>query len=116
MAKRVIVLERIGGDDRQWRVALWVSPPVARQPFYARDGAVSEWKDAQASDNSAIASGAVVEVLETVDVQGLNQTQARNRLEGLWNEVNAKIQAANPWDRYGTVWDGVTGWANAGAA
>lgn len=120
MAAKLIVLERLPGKRLGFRVAFWADVPTARQPFYAKAGAVSVYKNATTQENDAIASGAVAELVEdiSVDPQGTtNQTitklkdAAADRLAAF----QAEVTAYNPWSNYGTKFDGST-WDNQGVA
>ncbi len=114
MAKQIIILDR--PDVNRFTVAFWLAVPVARQAFYANATATSAYKQASAGELSTIQSGAVVE--QTGDfsytaVSTLATVQAALVIE--FNARQAAISAFNPWNRYGSFYDG-TSWTAAGAA
>ena len=109
-AKRIIILERVGGG--RVRYALWADVPVSRQPFYAQVGKVSAWKDASIAENTALATGQVAEFIDVVAIDG-TIVQVRDALQARWQDFQTDIINSNPWVRYGTSWDGTT-WVAAG--
>jgi hypothetical protein len=75
--------------------------------MYAFAGRVSAWKNASAAENSAIAAGQVVErVGEFVVDVGVTLATVRSQLVQLQADFQAEINADNPWNRYGTYFDG----------
>lgn len=84
--------------------------------MYAQAGKVSAWKDASAADNTALATGAVVERVDSFDVvQGTTLASVQATLIQLQSAFQADINASNPWTRYGTFYNG-TAWTNGGLA
>ncbi len=120
-AKRIIILDNktqptLGNEaPRVYRAAFWADVPVARQPFYVTT-AVSAWAGAAAADNTAIQSGAVAErvVIATLPFN-VTLLAAQTALQTMWTDYQAEITAANPWNRYGSFWDGAT-WTAGGVA
>jgi hypothetical protein len=115
MAKQIIVLEKSDTADKGFRVALWAVPPVARQPYWKLSAPTkSAWSGASQAENDAIANGQVIEQVETI-TSDTAQTMAgwQALAEQRWETFNANVQAANPWRRYGTFWDGTT-WTPGG--
>jgi hypothetical protein len=115
--KRVIVLERLGPG--KYSVLYWLAVPATRQPFYAKPGAVSAWPGASSPESTAIASGAVHEVMETLSKEGMPnmaavQAETEIRWQVLQDEINSN--GANQWNRYGSYWDSVTGWTSGGVS
>ena len=110
---KIIILDKTGD---KLNVAMWADVPVERQPFYADPAKTSAWKDALAADNTALQTGAVVELLRHFDFPGgENLAGVKSELVAAWNGFQAKVTASNPWRRYGTVWDGAS-WTNGGVA
>lgn len=113
MAKRVIILDSVG---TLYHVVLWADVPVARQPFYAAQGARSQWNGASQAEHDAIASGAVAErVIEFNLFSGEGLAAVRARLQATWQAYQDEIAVHNSWARYGTFWDGTT-WTAGGVA
>jgi hypothetical protein len=111
---RVIVLDQ--ADARTFHYVLWADVPLARQPFYARPGAVSVWKDALPADNAALVSGAVVERDDTIGFPvGTNLATAQAALQTQWQSFQDEITALNRWARYGTTFDGAA-WTPGGVS
>lgn len=117
MARKIIILERQGmPSDTNYRVAFWLDVPVARQSMYANPAATSVVKGATVPELALITSGAVVEVVETVQQpNGAPLANVRNAIVARFNQLQAELNARNLWDRYGTYWDG-TSWTAAGVA
>lgn len=110
---KIIILDR---DDRKINCAMWADVPAARQTFYANVNVVSAWKDALATDNTALQTGAVAEQLISVVMEsGDTNAQSRAKLVQSWQSFQDQITALNKWDRYGSTYDGTT-WIAAGAA
>lgn len=116
MAKRVIVLERDDSYPTRWSVVFWLVPPAARQPFYARPDATSAWGGASQAEVDAIKAGQVVEERMTFSrAQSQTVPEVQAFLETEWSRRQATIDAANPWVKYGTYWDGAT-WTAGGVS
>jgi hypothetical protein len=114
MAKQIIILERT--DNNRFTVAFWLSVPTARQPFYADATLTSAYKQASAPEISAIQSGAIVE--QTVDMaflQGTSLTAVKALLVTEFTARQAAVTAWNPWDRYGSFYDG-SAWTAGGVS
>src|SRR3990167_8111087 len=116
----IIILDRPEPTNQQvYRYVLWADVPVARRPFYAAlagPTAVSAWKDALAADNTALQSGSVVEKVDTIQVPAsATLAEIRSFLQARWTDFQASITTINPWQRYGTAWDGTT-WTAGGVA
>ena len=110
---KIIVLETNGNEISY---AFWADVPAARQIFYADAGKASVWKDATAADNAALQNGSVVEKTDSIVFEpSAGAPRIRQELEALHNRFQNKITAHNPWNRYGTVFDG-TAWTNGGVA
>ncbi len=117
MALKVIVLERVGEpSDMNFRVAFWVVPPAARQPYYADPSAASAYADVSASALAAIRAGAIVERVETRDFPvDTTLAQIKTALEQRWQKIQDAANSRNPWVKYGTTWDGTT-WTAGGVS
>ena len=116
----LIILDRPEPDNPNvYRYVLWADVPAARQPFYAVLAGptfASAWKDAIAADNTALQNGSVVEKVDTIQVPShATLGQIRVFLQDKWAEYQAAITASNPWQRYGTTWDGTT-WTAGGVS
>jgi hypothetical protein len=113
MARRAIILENTTADspgaDIEIRVALWADVPVSRQPFYARAGAVSAYRNATNAENTAIASGALAESVQVIPrPAGTTNAQLRNAVEQALTAWQAYVTSFNPWARYGSSFDSAT--------
>ena len=120
-AKRIIILDNrtqtnIGTEaPKTYRAALWADVPAARQPFYVTT-ASSAWTGASGADTAAIQTGAVAERVVTASLPfNVTLLQAQAVLQQMWTDYQAEITAANPWNRYGSFWDGAT-WTAGGVA
>jgi hypothetical protein len=113
----IIILERDRENPRLYTYALWADVPATRQPFYALAWGptrVSAWKDALAADNTALQNGSVVEDVQTLQVPvGATLAQIQGFLQDRWTAYQTDITTTNPWQRYGTTWNGTT-WVNGG--
>jgi|SRR6185312_1674182 len=111
---RVIVLDQ--PDPRVINVAFWMDVPAARQKFYAKASARSEWIDAQPADVAALQAGQVVEhVVQLAPDQVPSLAQAQTVLAAMWTARQAAVNNRNEWPNYGTTWDG-TAWSLATVA
>lgn len=117
MARKIIVLEQVGlPSDASYRAALWLDVPAARQSFYANPAATSAVIGITTSELDAIKAGAVVEEVVTAQrPTGGTLGQLRTLLENEHARAQATLTAQNPYNRYGTFWDGTT-WTNGGVA
>ena len=116
MARKIIFLERQGmpSVDRQYRLAFWLSVPAERRPFYVNQDASSDVRDATAEEIDALRKGEVVEVVETLIAPGgATDEQAFALLEGSFHRRQKELNDRNPYDAYGTFWDGET-WVRGG--
>jgi len=123
-SKRVIVLERLlnrevnMGDQapQLWSYVLWVDVPAARQSFWANTGATSAVRNIASSDLLAIQNGSVVERVGVLEVdKGATLGQLQTQLQITWTAYQTEITNYNPWNRYGTFWDGAS-WTAGGVA
>ena len=109
---KIIILETYPGKICY---AFWADVPLARQPFYAGAGKVSVWKDALAADNTALQNGSVVELAGEYPIEeGAGAARIQQVLRDLHGKYQARIDAHNPWSRYGTAYD--TAWTAGGVA
>lgn len=113
MAKQIIILDKL--DNGRYRYALWATVPVARQAFYANASAKSIWKDAGASELTALQNGSVVEFSDVLAVDGLTIGQAETQLQAAFTAFQTAISNNNPWLRYGSFFDG-TSWTAGGVS
>ncbi len=123
-SKRVIVLERqLKQEDQRgnqspqfWEYVLWADVPATRQTFYANPTATSAVRGIAAGDLTAIQNGSVVESRRILQVdKGTTIAQLQTTLELEWTQYQSFVSTFNPWNRYGTFWDG-TSWTAGGAA
>ncbi len=123
-SKRVIVLERHVDQERAWgdqspqfwSYVLWADVPASRQTFYAKPGFVSAVQGISAADLTALQNGSVVERQRILSVdKGTTNAQLMTKLELEWTQFQSQVNAFNPWNRYGTFWDGTT-WTAGGVA
>lgn len=104
----IIMLERTPDDVR---VALWADVPAARQTFYANINAKSAWVGATTADNTALQNGSVSENVVVQRVPpGATLAQVQGFLQTQWQNYQTYINNFNPWNHYGSTWDGIT-WA-----
>ena len=116
MAKQIIILEKISAAPLVFRFVLWAEVPAARQVKYANANAVSAYKDASAPEIVAIQVGQIAERVETLQVDvGTPVAQIKTTLQGRFTGYQAEITAANPWNVYGTFFDG-TSWTTGGVS
>jgi hypothetical protein len=115
MPREIIILEQVG-ETGDFRVAFWLDVPAARRAFYADPAATSQFLNATAEEIAALRSGAVVERVERIDRPfGGTLAQLRTTLTARHAALQARVNAENPWARYGTSFDGTT-WTVAGVA
>ena len=121
-SKRVIVLERLvskedtfGNQSPQyWSYVFWADVPASRASFYANAGFASVVRDVGAGDLAALQAGTVVEKLDIIQVdKGATIPQLQTILESKWTDYQTSVTNFNPWNRYGTYWDGT--WHASGA-
>lgn len=104
---RIIVLDR--DNDNTYNFLMWADVPAARQSHYANASAVSAWSGAQAADNTALQNGSVVELKTSQRIPtGASLAAIQAFLAAKWTDYQAQINSYNPWQRYGTTWDGTT--------
>lgn len=117
MARKIIILDRLNlPSDQDYRVAFWLAVPPERQSFYADATAKSRVIGATGAEVSAIQNGAVVEVVELFPRPAATTlANLRTALIGRFNALQADLTLRNPYDRYGTSWDG-TAWTAGGVA
>jgi len=109
----VIVLDQTADDPNTYRFVMWADVPAARQSRYAftstSTGNVSAWTGASTSDNDSLKSGAVTERLLTQRVTpGTSLAAIEAFLQTQWTAYQATVTSYNPWQRYGSTWDGTT--------
>ena len=116
---RVIILDKGRAVEEQkiWRYVLWADVPSARQKFYAQPtGTKSAWVDAIQADNDQLVSGAVTEKVDTINGQtGWAMANYQTELQARWQVFQDDVTTNNPWNRYGSTWNGTT-WTVGGVA
>jgi len=119
MARQIIMLEDVtpnrgASEPLIYRYAMWLSVPSARQAFYANASATSAVSKgpnaATAGELTAIQNGSILEVVETINVIGMNLAQIEAALVARFTQAQTFLngQGSNSWDHYGTFWDGAT--------
>jgi hypothetical protein len=117
MARQIIVLEnqipgRAPTDPITYRYAFWLSVPVTRQTFFANATATSAVRDATAPELTAIQNGSIKESVGALSAApGTTLTVLEATLVTQFTAAQTALNSAaqNPWDHYGTFWDG-TSW------
>jgi hypothetical protein len=108
MARQIIILEQPGlPSDLRYHVAFWLSVPAQRQQFVANPDAKSRVMDITANELTALQDGSVVELIHEA-IYPLNTPIGAigTDLVARYNEAQAQVNANNPWNRYGTFYDG----------
>jgi len=106
---RVIVLDAPAGNTEEFNYLLWADVPAARQTYYANAAATSAWRGANGTDLTNLQSGAVVEQQGRYHRQpNANLAAIEAALQVIWQAYQDQITAYNPWQRYGSTWDGTT--------
>lgn len=111
MSRKIILLDRLalGATDEMYRVAFWLTVPVERRPYYADPGKTSVVKNITADELGDLRAGQFVEMVETLNrPPEATEEQAEAMLEMSFLRRQADLNALNPFDRYGTYWDGET--------
>jgi hypothetical protein len=109
MPRKIIILEQ-QGESGDFRVLFWLDVPAARRRFYAAEGKTSAFLNATPEENEALQSGAVAEHVERFDRPfGTTAAQLRAALVTRHTALQARVNNDNPWNRYGTSYDG-TAW------
>jgi hypothetical protein len=114
MAKKIIVLERVGEpSDESYNYVLWASVPAGREPAYADAAKTSAYKDATVEELTALRDGTVVERTGTALYKSGSGGTFNQDLIKLHSDFQAEITRNNPYNRYGQFWDG-TAWTAGG--
>ena len=112
---KIIILERLTPGTFSVRFVMWADVPANHQVFYANAEAKSAWPGADATDTAALASGAVLERVETVAMDtGSTNAEVRASLQARWTAFQATVNSDTTHSFYGSTWDGTT-WVPAGA-
>lgn len=102
----IIVLTRTPDDVT---AAFWADVPAARQSFYANPSAKSAWTGASTADNTNLQNGSVVEQLFVQRVPpGSTIASVEAALQAAWQAYQSSITNTNPWQFYGSTWNGTT--------
>lgn len=106
--RQIIIQDRINiPSDFSFRYVFWVTVPSSRQSFYANPSATSAVKDASSAELLAIQNGQVLEKQDIgMYVAGTSISSIQADLISKWNTYQAYINSANPWQYYGSSWDG----------
>lgn len=112
MAKLVVVLEQ--NTPNTYRCVLRAGVPAARQSFWAakQSAMISAYQDidgpTQVSDQALLRSGAATEKIIEFSILGRTLLQLEADLVAAQAVFQAEINAFNPWNRYGSSYDGAT--------
>jgi len=116
MAKRIIILEKAGGGFTSFKYVFWVDVPATRQSFYANPSKVSAYSLASSSELALLQVGSVTEVVDTITLtEGATVANVQSSLIIQWQNVQDSVNSSNPWNRYGTFWDGIS-WTIGGVS
>ena len=106
---RVVILDQHPDDLNTYNVILWADVPAARQSMYADPNAKSAWSGATAADNTNLQNGSMSESHFSQRIPaGTALAQIENFLQNAWTNYQNQITNYNPWQRYGSTWDGTT--------
>lgn len=112
MARKIIILEKTPSQTgfMGFRFAMWADVPATRQTFYANASATSAVKGATGPEIAAIQGGSVTERVRDAQypTQGVSLADIQADLVNIFNAFQTEITAFNPWQRYGTTYDGST--------
>jgi len=104
---RVIILNSTLEDPNTFQTVFWADVPTARQLHFADPNKKSAWPDATAADNQALQNGSVMEQTGTLRYQqGTGMAAIQAAMQQQWTDFQARVSNTNPWQRYGTTWDG----------
>jgi hypothetical protein len=107
----IIILDQPAGDNTTFNYIFWADVPAGRQSRYASSTKVSAWSGASSTDNANLQSGAVVEQPGLVrHPSGTPIATVEATLQSAWQNYQNNITAYNPWQRYGSFWDGSSAW------
>lgn len=120
MAQTIIIAEQTGlPSDLNYQVIFWLNVPAARQPYYAKKHAtaVSVYREATQQETDAIRAGQIYEVVETIPrLAGTSMVTVKQAARDRLQELQAQLQANNPFNRYGTRWTQAGGWVDVTVA
>ena len=108
MARKIIILESnpVTAGEIAFRYAMWADVPAARQSRYADATLTSQVVGATAGELTALRNGSVVEKVEEARFGASTVPAVQALLINRFNAYQTEITAKNPWQRYGTSWDG----------
>lgn len=110
--RRIIILEsnpQIPGEPA-FRYAMWADVPAGRESRYANPSFTSQVVGATGPEIAALQAGSVVErVFDSRWGTGSTVPQIQAQLVAKYGQFQAEITGTNPWQRYGTSYDG-TAW------
>lgn len=122
MARKIIVLERTGEltsvnfNDLNFKYVFWADTPSARQALFADATKGTAVKDASAGEKSAITSGTILETVGSAFYPaGTSASSIKADLIVKFNAFQSAVTNFNPFQYYGTFWDGTT-WTNGGVS
>ena len=107
--RKIILLERqsLGSIDETYQFAFWLTVPESRRAFYADPNKTSAVKGITAEELANLRAGVFVEQVASLNKPlGATQEQAEMMLIGSFQRRQSEFEARNPYDRYGTYWDG----------
>lgn len=112
--KNIIILDRDPKSQRtRFTYVLWAPVPRGFESIWA--GQVSEYSDADRTEQDALAAGQVAqEVLRFQGEPGMKQPDIDRALEAAYTEFETKVQNYNPKEKYGEYWEKGAGWTRGG--
>ena len=115
MAKKIIILERIGEpSDYSFNALFWLDIPTTRQGFYIDANATSAYKGATTQEIQDIKDGKIKEVSIACNyLVGTTFAQIKADLISKYTDLQNNLNNSNPFVKYGTYWDG-SAWTNVG--
>jgi hypothetical protein len=106
----IIILERTSVNPATVSYVLRATVPAARQVYFADPNKTSAYKDASVADITALRAGQILERVASDVITGKTVAQLKATLQQLQTDFQAEVngQSFNPWQYYGSSWDGTT--------
>lgn len=119
--KRIIVKTvQVREGDILVEAVLWAVVPPAVRGFYANSAFESAWPEVTAEQLASLRAGELAEkVLQATATRDPELSvpamiaALKAQAEGDWQRFQDEVNTYNPWQFWGTMWDG-SAWVNAG--
>lgn len=108
--KKIIILDKIvDSSDTGYNYIFWAEVPLNRRGIYANKDLVSQYKNATAEENTALANGEITEQKSSIYLpKGVSIDTIKEELVQRFNKFQESVNNKSDYSVYGTFYEDST--------